>query len=524
MNTTTNIFERLAESNRQSNFASFYSEPESEQMSSKEVSEDQGDIFERFAKKEEQKQAQKFGFLETAKDIGQQVASKAVSGFGGAYGNIAESLGIQPKEQLTLPGEEQINSIRSNTLDKLNRGETPSLGELLVLSDDELEKFQLPTSEQIQAEIQKQTGIGEGKTPAGRIAGRGAEFLGEGLAVPGAGLKNLTALGLSGATGQGIREVGAPEALATGTEILGPVVSSAISGKLIPSGKNAKDIVKAGRELGLTEKQITPLVQGEKKLATLSKVARKGTKTKERFADIKETLGDSYNSIKSKPEAKVNIPFRDRTTLKNEFVNIREDLAKTLSPSPDREAAMNFIDRAIASLGDEVITPEYLVNFWQDINKSVKWNSIQGGKKALAQLKSPLSKTLEKVSPELAKDFDMTNQLYSKYAQISKKLKPDLVDSIFNKAEMLAVPTAGIALAQGNPWILVGLASENALRLLGREMLINPYFQNIGQKMVSNFNQGSLKSLTRSVEEVKTYLDKKNPNEDWSFLIQDRTE
>lgn len=521
-----NIFERFAIRNQQDNFSLITpsSAPVNEFTNAvndndKVSDQNQGNIFERLVQKQKEKELNTFGLFDTLKDIGQQVTTKGIAGFGGAYGNLADTFGLQVKEGQTLPGHEAQNNMQFEVLEKLNRGEIPSLGEFMLLSDEgELPSFhRLPTSQEIEKGIESVTGIGEGKTPAGRIAGRGVSFLGEGVAT-GGGAKALLGLATSGLAGQGIREAGGPEWAASTTEIGGQFSPSIISKKLIPSGKTAKDIVNAGRHIGLSEELITPLIQGEKKVANLSKIARKGTRTKEVFGQIKQKLGDSYNTIKSSKEAKVKLPNADQIKLRKDFGQIRNELSKTLAESPDKQAAIDYIEKALTKLRDVDVTPEHLVNFWQDINKSVKWNSLQGGKKALAQLKEPVSHILEKVSPSLAKDFEMTNELYSKYAQISKKLKPDIIDSIVNKAEIFGTPAAGLALAQGNPWALAGLVGESSLRILGREMLINPYFQNIAKKLVTNFNQSSLKGVKESVKQVQEYMQRKHPNEDWSFL------
>ena len=519
MSNSNNIFNRLAKNNDYSNFENIIDT--SQQYPEGLDLEPNANIFERMSKKLEAKKNDNFNFLDTVRDIGEQVVSKGISGIGGAYGNILDTFGLQLKEGETLPGQQAINSIQSEILDRINKGEVPSYGELMLLSDEDVTPSlsRLPTSKEISSGIEKFTGIGEGKTPSGRIAGRGAEFAGEGLAT-GGGAKALLSLGASGLFGQGIREAGGPEGLATGVEIGGALLPSGISKKLIPT-KKTKEIVDAGRKIGLDDKLITPLIQSENKAELLSKVSRKGPKTKKLFANIKEKLGDSYETIKSSPEAGRAIPIVERSNLIDEFNQIRGNLSKTLAPSPDKEAAIKFIETSVKNLSNSQITPEHLVNFWQDINKSVKWNSIQGGKKALAQLKKPILESLQKVSPQIAKDFEMTNQLYSKYAQISKRLKPDIIDSFISKAEVLAIPGAAISLVSGNPFILSGLASEHAMRVLGREMLINPYFQNVATKLVKNFNQSSLKGMTQSVNQVKEYLDRKHPNEDWSFLIKD---
>ena len=476
--------------------------------------------FERFAKQNVEKKQNQFGFLDTLKDVGQQVIKKGISGIGGAYGNILEAFGGQLKEGETLPGQKAVNDTQFEILQKQNRGEPLSFSEIFYLSDDDTPNYsRLPTSSDIESGIEKVTGVGKGKTPSGRIAGRAAEFLGEGVATGGGGsAKVLAALGLSGLAGQGIREAGGPEALASGVEIGLPFTPSLISKALVPTVKSSKDIIQAGRKLGLTEAQITPLVQGEKKVATLAKLAEKGERTKNIFSSIKEKLGDVYGSLKNNPEAKKSLSNASQIDLRKKFGNIRNELSKTLAPSPDKKAALDFIENSLETLRNQNITPEYLINFWQDINKSVKWNSIQGGKKALAQLKEPISDILKKTSPGIANDFELTNKLYSKYAQISKKLKPDFIDSLLSKGEMYAVGPAGVALAYGNPWILTSLAGEKSLRLLGREMLINPYFQSLAQKLVVNFNQGSAKGVTEIVKQAKEYMERKHPNEKWEFL------
>lgn len=523
MNTPSNIFEELDKDSDSEEFFEVIKNParKTEFASVVSHSEPSGkNIFESL--NEQQKQEKDFSFLETLQDVGEQVLSKGVSGAVGAYGNILDTFGLQLNEGETLPGQKARNSAQFAVLEKLDRGEVPSFGEFMLLSDDDVAPnfTRFPTSKNIQEKIENVTGIGEGKTPEGRIAGRGAEFISEGAAT-GGGAKALIGLGLSGLAGQGIRESGGGEGLASTVEIGGSLAPSVISKKLIPTGKGTKDIVEAGRKVGLSESQITPLIQGEKKAATLSKVARKGSKTKELFNSIKESLGDSYQNIKNSVSNIGNVNAANQKVLIDKFTIIKDDLQKTLKASPDKEAAINFITDAIKKVLKKGASPEELINFWQDINKSVKWNSIQGGKKSLTKLKEPILEVLNNVAPQAAKDFELTNSLYSRYSQISKRLKPDIVDSILNKGEILAAPAAGIALVQGNPWALIGLGSESAIRLLGREMLINPYFQNISKKMVRNFNQGSIRAVTESVNQVKDYMRRKHPNEDWSFLTED---
>lgn len=480
----------------------------------------------RFLDDTEEKKSQKFHFVDedvnTVKDVAQQAVSKGLAGAAGSYGNILETLGLQLKKGEMLPGQKSRMNLSYNLLERLNKGEKLSAPEIdFLVEEDVLPNYnRLPTSEDVSGLIKEKTGIGEGKTPLGRITGRAAQFGGETLSLGGVG-NTLKWGAAAGGLGQSIREVGAPEKLATGAELATSILPGGISKALAPTSKSAQKIVKSGRQLGLTDSQITPLIQGEKKISALSKAARKGERTKNLFGSIKEKLGDTYSSLKELPEAKKILPTAERSSLGKNLTKIEAELSKTLSPSPDKKAALDYIEKAIQTLHTHDVSPEYLMNFWQDINKSVNWNSIQGGKKSLAALKAPISEALKKTSPQIAETFEQANELYSKYAQIAKKLKPDIVDSFLNKGEVMALAPAAFSLMNGNPGLLAGLASESALRMLSREMLINPYFQNVGNKLVNNFNQASLMQVRRSLDDTRKYLEKKHPEEDWKFITSD---
>ena len=504
-NASRDIFDLYSQDNDNADFGIFQENtiPSEQSEVQEEPEAPEGDLFDQLSKKKEDKA---FGIGETLKDIGKQVLSKGAQGFAGSYGNIAELLG-QSKENLTPGMKARFEREFENPL------------------ESEVSEFQdyarLPTSEDIGAGIKELTGVGEGETPAGRIAGRGAEFVGGAAALP-VGLTGKAAATLAGAgvAGQGLREAGIPEAIATGTEIAGSILPGLIQGRVAPSGK-AKPLAEAGRALGLTEQEITPLIQSEKKVATLSKIAKKDYKTKELFGAIKEKLSDSYESLKSSPVAKSDIAHKQTSNLIRKFVDIETDLTKTLQPSPDKEAAIKFINGATEKLIRDGATSEELINFWQDINKSVKWNSIQGGKKSLAKLKEPILETLKEVDPMMAKNFEMTNQLYSKYVNVAKKMKPDIIDSFAKKAELMTLGPAAYGLATGNPWIFFGLAGERATRVLAREMLINPYFQNAANKFAQNLNSSSVSGIKQGLSETRKLLEKKHPNEDWNFLTED---
>jgi hypothetical protein len=55
-------------------------------------------------------------------------------------------------------------------------------------------------------------------------------------------------------------------------------------------------------------------------------------------------------------------------------------------------------------------------------------------------------------------------------------------------------------------------------------MLINPYFQNLATKLVTNINSGTVKGVTDLVKQAKEYMERKHPNEKWDFLTDIQNE
>ncbi len=512
MNSSKNIFETLSEQNNADDFQYLQAEDETEM---------DGNIFDKLVEQDRIREENSLGLLGTIGDVAQQVPKKAIEGALGAYGNFLQGFGLQPEsggEQ--LKNQQLVNDIQADLAEKVAGGQRLSPQEIKLLSDLEPSGIgRLPTSKEIGSVLSDVSGIGEAKSPAGRISGRGAEFIGEGVAF-GGGPKTLLGLGSSGVAGQSIRESGLPESLASGVEILGSLGSSLIEGKVRPSSDSGKKLAEGGRKIGLSEKQLSPLLQSESKVSTLSKIARKNERTKELFSSIKNSLGDSYESLKKMPNAQNRISSSSQTDLIRKFSDIRNDLSKTLNASPDKAAAIKYIDDTLDSLRNSPVTPEGLMNFWQDINKSANWSAINGGKKALARLKSPISDALKNNVPNIAEDFETANSLYSKYASVAKKMKPDVIEAFLNKAEILGVPASSVSLAQGNPWPLVGVGTEIAIRTLATEMLTNPYFQNISTKLVQNFDAGSVNAIKSTMKQVKEYMQRKHPNEDWEFLVE----
>jgi len=328
--------------------------------------------------------------------------------------------------------------------------------------------------------------------------------------------------GLLGAEAAGLgakktaEALGASEGVQETADILGSLLSAGkgtLAKKLSP-GKKLQEFVKEARKKGLTEKEITPLIQSEKKLATLSKFAHKGEKTRKLFKSLENKLGDSYELIKKDASKLPRISTDSSRKLYEDFRKIKKDFEKTLAAAPDKKSAISFIDEAMKEIRNKATSPEKLINFWQDINQAVNWNAIKGGKKKIAELKKPILDALQKESPSLAKDFEITNELYAKYKKAAKKLRPEVFDTWLNKSEATAL---GLGIATGNPSLLKKVAGITGSRILARELLTNPKFQNISNKMLEAIQKNKPQQVDALLKMIRKDLKEKYPKETFKF-------
>lgn len=451
----------------------------------------------------------------TIKDVAKQAAIGGAKGLLGTPGDLLDLLGAQSTEM--LPGEKAHYDVQFEILEKMQQpGYKPSLAELSYLTDDDIAPrySRLPSSEDVQEFIEKLEIDTEPQTPAGRYAGRVGEALGGGLslgAAPGA----LAALGGGALAGQAIEDITGSPTAGTIAELLTSIGPAALAKRIAPGSKRAMELVKAGRRMGLSEKELAPLIQKERKLAVLGKVARKGTKTQKLFSQIERKLGDSYETVKKAASGLPPLSLSQNEKLLKGFGKINKDLRTTLKAAPDKESAIKFVESAMENVRNKGAHPDELIAFWQDINQAVNWNAIKGGKKSLAALKKPISEVLKKTSPKLFEEFEQTNRLYSRFKKVSKALRPDMIDRWLNKGEMGML---AFGIATGNPWILKKIGGEAAARLLARELLINPRLQTISNKMLQAVRKNQPAVASQLIRQSKKILEKEHPEEDWDFI------
>jgi hypothetical protein len=312
------------------------------------------------------------------------------------------------------------------------------------------------------------------------------------MAFPGTALQTLPRSLAAGFLGEGAKELGLPEWAQTAAELtayIGPDVTK----KLLEKGNNGQ-IIKAAKELGLSDEAITPLIQSEFKQKWLSKLAPRRGEIKESLAKSKSELHQAYDTLQKSTEATKPLSQESTKSLMKGFY---DKLIKM--PSGVR----NKIKEDFKDLTSSPINGEKLMNFYADINHYLGENAKQ-----LSLLKEPIKKALNEISPKLGKDFNLVNDLYSKYHTISAKLKPTLLTDLIGASE--AIGTL-FSLATGNYPYIFKIAGEKTGREIAKNLLINPRFQQISEKIVESLKQNKYGTVKKFSEEMQKMIGKISP-------------
>lgn len=324
---------------------------------------------------------------------------------------------------------------------------------------------------------------------------RGLAFAPTALASPGSTLGTGARTLVGGFAGETAKELGAPEWLQTAAELTA-YMTPEITKKILSAGNN-KELIKRAKEMGFSDEQIAPLLQSDFKQKWLAKISPKSGSVQEKLKSTKSQIDKSFDVLSESPVIKKEISEKANGVLIN-------DIRKKLSSLP-REL-QEAVTPDLNDLLNNKITGNSLMNFWKDLN-----HHFANDRKALSILKEPVKNALKSISPQAAKDFEVLNNLYSKYYPISSKLKPDLASKLVSSGEYFAGAAALTGLAFGHVEPLVGIIGEQAVKQLAKHMLTSPRLQQMSRKTVNAINDHKVPMTLKMINLFSNELKKNYP-------------
>lgn len=311
-------------------------------------------------------------------------------------------------------------------------------------------------------------------------------------------LQTLMGAAAGGVGGQVAEEAGFGPLGQTVGEIVGSmgpgVAEWAMKPRFNPVGAEQEALTEFGRAAGLTEQDIA-LSSGQRGVArdVAEKLSAKGGETVRAFERTRENLGRVWRSLRDRPDAKLAMKEVDSSKMIN---NMSNKLSK-MSSEARNKLQTDFND----FLGTQM-TGEDVIDLWQKINYHVS-----KGERVLGTLKPDLLEGIATLSPELAADFSITNQLYGNFAKQAERMGPDIAD------KLVTVGEAGIVLngiLTGNVGALQKVLGAVVGRNLARNMVIDPKMQNIGSRLISSINKGSTQGVIKTYNQLVNEVAKNN--------------
>ena len=267
-----------------------------------------------------------------------------------------------------------------------------------------------------------------------------------------------------------------------------------------------KDLKKYGENLGLTENELTPLLQETRKVQGLSKLAKPTKKTEELFASIDKKLGGGYDAIKKQasqlPQAEAPIVRK----LVDRFQKFQDRLELSDFPSSDKLKVIKKVENAAEKMAARGITAEGIMSSYHDVNKAVDWKSVKGGKKELAAIQKMYKDALKDINPEVASNFNKMNKLWSNYEKIKESIGLNKYKKYFEYGKygaLLSFLAKNVVTAdvEGIATTLGTYLGGELARNVTTKMLTDPKYQNL---LIRSAN--AVKNTSRSLG-LKTMKD-----------------
>lgn len=369
------------------------------------------------------------------------------------------------------------------------------LGDLerLGRADEALESFGAPTyeealrdfTERVEGPNFEPSDIEKGFEAAGPIIAGGA------LSPGSLGTTALSALG-AGTAGA----LGGEEGAQLGGAIALPAIVEAVNlirtGKLKPSNSELKKLYEFGKQYGMTEAELAPILQSKGKQAFLGSMAERTERAGAKIKSSKDAFGVIYDDLLARGSQVPRATAKQTSELGYAFQKVSNDLKKSKLASSDKKAVISEIDGFIDNIRHNGIGADELLATWKDIGQSINWKNSKIGKKDLNSLKGPINRLLHDMDPQLASDFAKTNAMYSKLQETAKKVTPNQVTKILSAGKAGDLIVGMVSMAAGGPAIGIGTyLSKRGLGYLATEMLTNPRFNNSINKIISVASKGT---------------------------------
>lgn len=283
-----------------------------------------------------------------------------------------------------------------------------------------------------------------------------------------------------------------------------PFVAPNPTNYITAANQTQQRLLDFGRKSGLSEKQLVLATKEDTKLNNLlAKFSYRRGPAKARIEETKKGMDSIYQKLESIPEA--NAPLES-----DQLLRFQQNLETQLQKLSHTERQQILPD--ITDFWHSKRTGKDLMNLHKDINTMI----VDSGKTQFGLLKEPIPMALTELSPKLATDFNLANNLYANYARVRGQMATGMVDDIINGVKAM---TAVTSLVTGNYAALESMAGIAAARTGATALMLSPRLQNLQHKMLQAINTNKIPIANKALEEFKEIMKQDAP--EYYYSIKD---
>jgi hypothetical protein len=287
------------------------------------------------------------------------------------------------------------------------------------------------------------------------------------------------------------------------------IIQSIVSKRYIPPKGEATHLYEEGKRLGMTDKELAPILATEGQVERHGRMASSVPKTRKSFEQTGEVLGNVIEDMQNRPANLQMLPHAEQTALLTDLRMQRHNIQKrSHALSPEEKSAVTFLDEAIKDIENNGATNRQLIGTWRSVNKA------GANKRDIQAIKEPLLKAIGSTDQQLATDLVATNKLYSRYIKNLKEINPSQFNSFIDAGELQQLLGAVFT---GNPQSLgkqvLQIASLGTARKISSLVLTDPRAQSLVRNFGRSVRSGSKASTLALGQQLKDYVQKNLPKE-----------
>lgn len=271
-----------------------------------------------------------------------------------------------------------------------------------------------------------------------------------------------------------------------------------------------------GRRIGLTDAQLTPILQPDWKTRLLGRFSKKTPSMLDQINDTREQIRQNYRNLKATGRQTGVLNPQQQTALHNDLATMHADISRTNVIGPDNQAILNTLEEAMNGLTTQPQTIETLMNTYQNINQIPNWTAANDGRRRLAQVNTFFQRAISDRNPRIGNEFRHTNRMYQRQAQFRDQVglgrTAENILSVAETAGLLSGLAYGVTTGDyKNAGNIIGLSLA---RRLSTQLLTNPRLQGMHRNMMRALTTGDQTALAKIMkDEVGPWLKKEAPVE-----------